>query len=108
MIRDTMHADFAACPVSFFVKENDHLGFVDLFWGYSALRRVFLCPRRQRNQNAAETALVSDFPLTLWLMDRVSVDSTNQILTSAPRESSNYTASADLRPSVTRLVNSCR
>ena len=30
-------------------------------WGYSAFRRGLLCPRRQSNQNAAETPLVSDF-----------------------------------------------
>ena len=69
---------------------------------------MFLCPRRQRNQNAAETPSVSDFPFTLWLMDRVSVDSVNQIVTSAPKEPSNHTASADLRPSVTGFASSCR
>ncbi len=32
--------------------------------GCSAFRGGLLCPRRQSNQNAAETALVSDFPLS--------------------------------------------
>ena len=32
--------------------------------GYSALRSGSLCPRRQSDQNAAETSLVSDFPLS--------------------------------------------
>jgi hypothetical protein len=75
----------------------------------ASLRSVGSVSARLRaGENAAETALVSDFPLTLWLTNRVSVVSVDQIVTSAPKEPSNHTASADLRPSVTRLVNSCR